>query len=131
MLALARHEAAQGRRVLIGTYKPVAEMLRAALAESPDTKIHVAHFGAIRGLDGWKDFNTVIIAGREQPPPLTVENMARSLFGADPEPLLLTGEYVSQMRGHLVKDGTRTAVTKVSAESLKAFQQAHPKCKVW
>ena len=32
VLALARHEAAHGRRVLIGTYKPVAELLRAALS---------------------------------------------------------------------------------------------------
>ena len=110
MLALARHEAAQGRRVLIGTYKPVAELLRAALAEAPDANIHIAHFGSIRGLDGWKDFDTVIVAGREQPQPLDVENMARSLFGADAEPLLLTGEYVPQMRGHRTKDGTRTAV---------------------
>ena len=110
VLALARHEAAQGRRVLIGTYKPVAELLRSALAEAPDANIHIAHFGAIRGLDGWKDFDTVIVAGREQPPPLAVENMARSLFGADPEPLLLTGDYVPQMRGHRTKDGSRTAV---------------------
>ena len=72
--------------------------------------ISIAHFGAIRGLDGWKDFDTVIVAGREQPRPLDVENMARCLFGADPEPLLLTGEFVPQMRGHRMKDGTRTAV---------------------
>ena len=110
VLTLARHEAAQGRRVLIGTYKPVAELLRAALTGAPDVNIHVAHFGAIRGLDGWKDFDTVIVAGREQPPPSAVENMARSLFGADPEPLLLTGEYVPQMRGHRTKDGRRTAI---------------------
>ena len=37
--------------------------------------------------------------------------MARCLFGADPEPLLLTGEYVAQMRGHRTRDGTTTAVT--------------------
>ena len=34
-MALARHEAAQGRRVLIGTYKPVADLLRAELARRP------------------------------------------------------------------------------------------------
>ena len=66
---------------------------------APEPSIDIAHFGAIRGLDGWKDFDTVIVAGREQPPPHDVENMARSLFGADAEPLLLTGEYVPQMRG--------------------------------
>ena len=66
IIALARHEAAQGRHVLIGTYKPVADLLRAELA---DPNINIAHFGAIRGLDGWKDFDTVIVAGREQPGP--------------------------------------------------------------
>ena len=101
-MALARHEAAQGRRVLIGTYKPVADLLRAELA---DPNISIAHFGAIRGLDGWKDFDTVIVAGREQPRPHDVENMARCLFGADAERLLLTGEFVPQMRGHNIKDG--------------------------
>ena len=106
-MALARHEAAQGRRVLVGTYKPVAELLR---AEHADPNISIAWFGAIRGLDGWKDFDTVIVAGREQPPPLEVENMARSLFGGDTERLLLTGEFVYQMRGHRMKDATRTAV---------------------
>ena len=110
VLALARHEAAQRRRVLIGACKPVADLLRAALTEAPNPDIDIAHFGAIRGLDGWKDFDTVIIAGREQPRPLDAENMARCLFGAETEPLLLTGEFVSQMRGHLMKDGTRTAV---------------------
>ena len=85
----------------------MAELLRAELA---DPNISIAHFGAIRGLDGWKDFDTVIVAGREQPPPLEVENMARCLFGADAERLLLTGEFVPQMRGHNIKDGTRTAV---------------------
>ena len=37
--------------------------------------------------------------------------MARCLFGGDLEPLLLTGEYVPQMRGHRMLDGSRTAVT--------------------
>ena len=92
VLALARQEAAQGRRVLIGIYKPVADLLRAALDEQPNPSIDVAHFGAIRGLDGWKDFDTVIVAGREQLRPTDAENKARALFGADPEPLLLTGE---------------------------------------
>ena len=36
--------------------------------------------------------------------------MARCLFGGDTEPLLLTGQYVEQMRGHRMRDGTRTAV---------------------
>jgi hypothetical protein len=53
----------------------------------------------------------VIVAGREQSRPHDAENMARCLFGADRERLLLTGEYVPQMRGHRMRDGgSRTAV---------------------
>ena len=52
IIALARHETAQGRRVLIGTYKSVADLLRAELA---DPNISIAHFGAIRGLDMFFD----------------------------------------------------------------------------
>ena len=110
VLALARHEAAQGRRVLVGTYKPVAELLRADLTDQDRKRISVAHFGAIRGLDGWKDHDTVIVVGREQPQAVDAENMARCLFGAEPEPLTLTGELVPQMRGHFLRDGSRSAV---------------------
>ena len=122
IIDLARHRAAQGRRVLIGTYKPVAELLRQQLADQPCQMIEIASFGAIRGLDEWKDFDTVIVAGREQPPSAQIENMARGLFGADPEPLLLTGCYVQQSRGHLMKDGSRTAIT-VS----KSFHSSRPR----
>ena len=67
--------------MLIGTYKPVADLLRGELA---DPNIRIAHFGAIRGLDGWKNFDTVIIAGREQPQSLDAENMARCLLAPRP-----------------------------------------------
>jgi hypothetical protein len=110
LLALATHEAAQGRKVLIGTYKAVADLLRQELTERPIPNVEVAHFGAVRGLDRWKDFDTVIVAGREQMPPQEAENMARCLFGGERERLLLTGSYVPQMRGHRKRDGTRTAV---------------------
>ena len=107
-MALARHEAAQGRRVLIGTYKPVAELLRAELA---DPNISIAHFGAIRGLDGWKDFDTVIVAGREQPPPLAVENMARMPVRRRRRAAAAHRRVrVRRCAGHRMKDGTRTAV---------------------
>ena len=96
--------------MLIGTYKAVADLLRQALAARLSDGVEVAHFGAIRGLDRWKDFDSVIVAGREQMPPREAEAIARCLFGDDPEPLLLTGEYVPQMRGHRLKDGTRSAV---------------------
>jgi hypothetical protein len=36
-----------------------------------------------------------------------IENAARSLFGHDAEPLLLTGAYVKQCRGYRMRDGSR------------------------
>jgi hypothetical protein len=111
VLGLARHEATQGRRVLLGTYKAVADLMRAEMTEQDRERISIVHFGAIRGLDGFRDYDSVIVAGREQPKAVAVENTARSLFGHEPERLLLTGEYVPQVRGHNMRDGTRTAVT--------------------
>lgn len=47
----------------------------------------VAHFGAIRGVDTLKHCDTVIVAGRQQPGPRAVLNVARCLFSDDPEAL--------------------------------------------
>jgi hypothetical protein len=85
----------EGRRAptLLVTYKAAAEKLK------PPAGSEVIHFGALRGLDRFKDFGTVIIAGREQPPASGMEVQARSLFGDAIEPLTLTGSYTTAERG--------------------------------
>ncbi len=48
---------------------------------------HVEHFGAIRGLDQYKDFDLLVLVGRNQPPVEAVENNARALFGSAYRPI--------------------------------------------
>lgn len=102
--ALAVLEASRNGQVLLVTYKPVATMI-----EAPEG-VELAWFGAVRGLDGWKNHTTVIVAGREQPWPEDMETAARAWFGDDAEPLLLLGEYVRCTMGYRTRGGERRGV---------------------
>jgi hypothetical protein len=66
--------------------------------------------GRLRGLDRYRGHDTIVVAGREQPPPAEVEGLARSLFGDDEEPLVLPGGYTTATRGYRLRDGTRRGV---------------------
>jgi hypothetical protein len=66
----------------------------------------VDHYGNIRGTDDYKDFDTVIDGGREQPRVDAIEAQARALFADDPEPLILTGELMEVTRGYRMRDGS-------------------------
>jgi hypothetical protein len=120
---LADREAAEGRQVLIVTYKRVRCLLT---GEDPTEDLSpcgqcgaasVIHFGALRGIDRYKDFDTVIVAGRQQQPPYAVEATARALFATDPEPLRWlepdeAGDvrWSTEERGYTMKDGSRAGV---------------------
>jgi hypothetical protein len=90
-------EAANGRKVLVVTYKPVRRRLTGEDAEGSlppgaplkDSKlaVEIAHFGGIRGQDRWRDYDTVIVVGRHQPPVLEIEALGRALYYDRPEPL--------------------------------------------
>ena len=58
-----------------------------------------AHFGALRGLNRLEDCETLVIAGRPEPPPLEVEAIARALWPR--EALNFTGRYVWRQDGLL------------------------------
>jgi hypothetical protein len=84
--ALADREMDGDRRVLIVTYKRVRCLLT---GEDPDEDLElyglcgraaVIHFGALRGIDAFRDYDTVIVAGRQQLPPYAIEATARALF---------------------------------------------------
>lgn len=45
----------------------------------------IIHFGNLRGLNEYSDYQNVIILGREQPPAVVIENNARSLWWDDKE----------------------------------------------
>jgi hypothetical protein len=98
--ALFDVEAARGARVLLVTYKPVRARLKVPAGCAVD------HYGNIRGTDDYKDFDTVIDGGREQPRVDAVEAQARALFADDPEPLILTGELMEVTRGYRMRDGS-------------------------
>jgi putative DNA primase/helicase len=78
-----------------------------AASDLPDN-IHVEHFNAISGLDGYKDVRRLISIGRTLPGPIAVENMAAALTGK--EPIRVQGQdngrrwYVPQVRGASVWD---------------------------
>lgn len=65
----------------------------------------LAHFNALRGVDVYKDFDAVLIIGRNEPPIQAVENMARALHYDSPTPLLLTGQWTKEPRGYRLVDG--------------------------
>jgi hypothetical protein len=97
--ALFDVEAARGGRVLLVTYKPVADQIK------PPTGCAVEWFGNIRGLDTYKDFDCIIVAGREQPRIQSVEDMARTLFAGGPL-LELSGTMINLVRGYRVRNGS-------------------------
>ncbi|OGS08273.1 MAG: hypothetical protein A2270_10605 [Elusimicrobia bacterium RIFOXYA12_FULL_51_18] len=70
----------------------------------------ISHFGRIRGVDDWKGYEASLTIGREQPPPLAVEAMARSVWDDDPIPLNLPGEYSKAPRGYRMRGGTKLGV---------------------
>lgn len=72
--------------------------------------VHLAHFGAVRGIDGWKDIHTAVIIGRNQPPITAIEDFARALCFDDPQPLILNAELIDQDRGYSMRDGTLIGV---------------------
>lgn len=61
---------------------------------------HSAHFGALRGLDRFKDVNHVVILSRNEPRWQDLELMARAVYFDHPEPLAFTGQLARCMRGY-------------------------------
>ena len=73
--------------------------------------------GCIAYRDRDRDHDTVIIAGREQPPALGVEAQARALFGDDhTTPLDLPGEYVTRNGHHAHPDPRCQAILEQCRE---------------
>jgi len=70
----------------------------------------ISHFGRIRGVDDWKGYEACLTIGREQPPPLAVEALARSVWDDDPKPLNLPGTYSKAPRGYRMRGGAKLGV---------------------
>lgn len=74
------------RRPLLVAAKSVIESYREA-GELESAPFDTAHFGNLRGKDGWNEAVGIVIAGRIQPSVPQIEGLARSIWYADPEPL--------------------------------------------
>src|SRR5574337_201002 len=105
--SLVQRHARNGRKVLV--VGPSAVVGNPASNQAPlftiPTHCEFAHFNAVRGVDRWKHFNTIIVIGRNQPAVDEVENIARALFHDDPQPLYLPGQWDSQIRGYRLRHG--------------------------
>lgn len=74
------------RRPLLVSQKSVIDAYREA-GDLDGAPFDVAHFGNLRGKDGWKEAAGIVIAGRIEPSPAAIEAMARGIWFASTEPL--------------------------------------------
>lgn len=76
--------------------------------------VELAHFNAITGLNAWQNVALVIVIGRTEPSPRTVERIARALFRADVIEIELDSrgviKYPLVARGIRLRDGRGIAV---------------------
>lgn len=77
------------------------------------SNVSFEHFGALRGIDAYKDFEAVIIIGRNQPPWEAIESDARALYFDHPDPLLLDVEPINDPRGYSIADDARGVMVQV------------------
>lgn len=103
---LIDRKAAEGKRVLVVGPQHVTG--NPAQGQPPRLTCpeggELAHFGAIRGVDRWKDFNVIIVVGRNEPPLDAVQDMARAIWCDSPEPLRFVEEWSKEMRGYRMRD---------------------------
>lgn len=71
----------------------------------------VGHFGNIRGFDGHKDCDTVIIVGRNEPPAYVPRAVASALWHDDPREL--TGDMIGAVRRAITTAETNQAVARL------------------
>jgi hypothetical protein len=81
-------KAARGERKLVTTYKDLEPWLKSRLPG-----VVVAHFGAIRGTNAYKNYDTIIVVGRNSPSTDDVRSRARALHYDSPTLLDLSDPF--------------------------------------
>ena len=76
-----------------------------------------AHFNALRGVDKWKDCDTVVVIGRNQPPIIEAERIAKGMFFDHPMPLKLTGRWEEEKRGYKYRYGKKGVDVQVHLDA--------------
>jgi hypothetical protein len=98
--------AKHGGEFLVAANMPVEGLLAPLLEET----VLTGHYGALRGRNDYEECPAGLILGREEPPASAMEDVARAIFAADPEPLNLTGAYIKAKRGIRRRDGAAEVV---------------------
>lgn len=121
-----------GDRVLCVSHKELACELREM--DLPDG-VAIEHFGNLRGKDEYKDYDTIFITGRNQPPPSDVEGIARALFWDDEVPLTYdlaaafdkpTGTYLpTELRGYAARGEAFGKGVNVNAFTDQRIEAVH------
>ena len=130
IVAFASGLAKSGRTLLVCSRAVRLEMTRedsATLQQDFNLQgVTVTHFGSLRGVNKYEDYDNVIIVGREQPSSIACENQAKALWWDREDALtLLTAKsghkpLESESRGYRLSNGTNNS-TKV---------QVHPDYRV-
>lgn len=67
--------------------------------------VDLAHFGAVRGIDRWKDHDAIVVIGRNEPTIEAIEAITRCVFLHDKAPLKFEGNWTTEERGFRLKRG--------------------------
>jgi putative DNA primase/helicase len=73
-------------KVLVVCQEALESALRKAFIESAypmPANVEIAHFNNVAGLNSWQDVELLIVIGRTEPSPRTVEGIARAYFGRE------------------------------------------------
>ena len=132
-LEVVLRERAKGAgNVLCVSHKDLADKLRKM--DFP-ASVSIDHFGNLRGTDQYKDCDTIVITGRNQPSNSDVDGMARAIWWDDDEPLdhdeaALLGaptkvDLPTEPRGYLMSDPSEAAGVNVRCFRDQRIEAVH------
>ena len=85
----------------------------------------LAHFNGLRGVDGYKSFDGVVVIGRNQPPIVELENLARALWYDSTEPLKFSTDWVIELRPYRMRDPAQAMGVEVLVHPDPRIQKLH------
>jgi hypothetical protein len=125
---LIRHESTGGtKRVLVvGPQSVTGNSAKevAPLIACPENGA-LAHFNGLRGVDVYKDFDTAIIIGRNQPALDDLEDLARALWFDSEASLGFAADYVLETRPYRFRDPNKSMGVEVLVHPDPRIQRLH------